>query len=130
MAAACPLFELEYKRDDEALLTVLKGIPQALRDGVLSPIDQDVYLTDALSEGEIEAAAEKFEMFAKYLEAAMSLSANAKEQACYWMQEMLGDRFPSRPDLIDVKPTGLPAAIAAVEPEPSELEILQRSKSG
>lgn len=130
MAAACPLFELEYKRDDEALLTVLKGIPQALRDGVLSPIDQDVYLTAALSEGEIEAAAEKFEMFAKYLEAAMSLSANAKEQACYWMQEMLGDRFPSRPDLIDVKPTGLPAAIAAVEPEPSELEILQRSKSG
>ncbi|MGQ4879323.1 CBASS cGAMP synthase [Billgrantia sp. LNSP4103-1] len=130
MAAACPLFELEYKRDDEALLTVLKGMPQALRDGVLSPIDQDVYLTAALSEEEIEAAAEKFEMFAKYLEAAMSLSASAKEQACRWMREMLGDRFPNRPDLIDGKPSGLPAAIAAVEPEPSELEILQRSKSG
>lgn len=130
MAAACPLFELEYKRDDEALLNVLKGIPQALRDGVLSPIDQDVYLTDALSEEEIEAAAERFEMFAKYLEAAMSLSTAAKEQACHWMREMLGDRFPNRPDLINGKPTGLPAAIAAVEPEPSELEILQRSKSG
>lgn len=130
MAAACPLFELEYKRDDEALLTVLRGMPHALRDGVLSPIDQDVDLTAALSEVEVEAAAEKFEMFAKYLEAAMSLSANAKEQACHWMQEMLGNRFPNRPDLIDGKPTGLPAAMAAVEPEPSELEILQRSKSG
>lgn len=130
MAAACPLFEFEYKRDDEALLTVLKGIPKALRDGVVSPTDQDVYLTDALSEEEVDAAAEKFEMFAKYLEAAMSLSATAKGQACHWMREMLGDRFPNRPDLIDGKPTSLPAAIAAVEPEPSELEILKRSKSG
>lgn len=130
MAAACPLFELEYKRDDEALLNVVKGIPRALRDGVMSPIDKDVYLTDALSKAEREAAAEKFETFAKYLESAMLLSANAKEQACYWMREMLGGRFPNRPDLIDEKPVGLPAAMAAIAPEPGELEILQRSKSG
>lgn len=130
MAAACPLFEFEHKRDDKALLTVLKGIPQSLRHGVLSPIDQDVYLTAALSEEEVESAAEKFEMFAKYLEAAMALSVTAKVQACRWMREMLGDRFPNRPDLIDEKPAGLPSAIAAIEPEPSELEILQRSKSG
>lgn len=31
MAAACPLFEFESKRDDLALLNVVKGIPQALR---------------------------------------------------------------------------------------------------
>lgn len=130
MAAACPLFEFEYKRDDEALLAVVKSIPQALRDGVLNPIDQGVYLTAALSSREVEVAAEKFEMFAKYLEAAMSLSATAKEQACHWMRDMLGDRFPNRPDLIDEKPAGLPAAMAAVDPEPGELEILQRSKSG
>lgn len=44
---------------------------------------------------------------------------------------MLGDRFPNRPDLIDDKPVvALPAAMAAVEPEPGELEILKRSKSG
>ncbi|EIU1413922.1 CBASS cGAMP synthase [Pseudomonas aeruginosa] len=131
MAAACPLFEFEHKRDDEALLNVVKGIPKALRDGVLSPIDASSKLTDALSEDDLNAAAEKFETFARYLEASMSASAAAKHQACRWMREMLGDRFPNRPDLIDEKSAaGLPAAIAAVAPEPSELEILRRSKSG
>ncbi|WP_017518786.1 CBASS cGAMP synthase [Pseudomonas nitroreducens] len=130
MAAASPLFEFEYKRDDEALLTVVKGIPAALRGGVLSPIDQDVYLTAALSKEEVEVAAEKFETFAKYLEAAMSASTAAKEQACHWMREMLGGRFPNRPDLVEETSAGLPAALAAVEPEPGELEILKRSKSG
>ncbi|MFY1664529.1 CBASS cGAMP synthase [Pseudomonas sp. Pseu.R1] len=131
MAAACPLFEFELKRDDEALLTVVEGLPKALRAGVLSPIDSSVYLTDALSKSDLEAAAEKFETFAKYLSASMAASAEAKVSACGWMREMLGIRFPNRPDLIEDRTSfGLPAAIAAVEPEPGEMEILKRSKSG
>jgi len=131
MAAACPLFELESKRDDQALLNVVRGIPKALRDGVLSPIDSKVYLTAAMSEDELQAAAEKFETFEKYLDAAINANSEAKESACRWMREMLGDRFPNRPDLIDDKPVAaLPAAMAAVDPEPGELEMLKRSKSG
>ncbi|MBB2885051.1 MULTISPECIES: cyclic GMP-AMP synthase DncV-like nucleotidyltransferase [Pseudomonas] len=131
MAAACPLFEFESKRDDEALLNVVRGIPKALRDGVLSPIDPKVYLTAALTEDEIDSAAEKFETLARYLDAAINASDEAKSSACLWMREMLGDRFPNRPDLIDVmSKAALPAAMAAIEPQPGEMEILDRSKSG
>lgn len=131
MAAACPLFEPEIKRDDLALLNVVKGIPQALRNGVLSPIDPTTYLTASLSEQDVQAAAEKFEAFGQYIEAAINASPEAKSSACHWMRVMLGDRFPNRPDLIDDKPVApIPAAMAAFEPEPGELEILERSKSG
>ncbi|GFM81924.1 hypothetical protein PSCICN_26160 [Pseudomonas cichorii] len=131
MAAACPLFEFESKRDDQALLTVVKGLPNALRDGVLSPIDSNVYLTDALSAVDLEAAVEKFETFGRYLEASMNASCEAKASVCGWMRQMLGDRFPNRPDLIDDKSLdALPVAIAAIDPEPGEMEILTRSKSG
>jgi len=131
MAAACPLFEFESKRDDQALLTVVEGIPKALRDGVLSPIDSNVFLTDALSGEDLEAAAEKFETFGQYLKACMGASAEAKVSVCGWMRQMVGDRFPNRPDLIDDKSSNvLPAAIAAIDPEPGEMEILKRSKSG
>lgn len=131
MAAACPLFEFENKRDDQALLTVLKGMPTALRDGVRSPIDTSVFLTKALSDDDLEAAAQKFELFAEYLNASMSASSEAKASVCGWMRDMLGDRFPDRPDLIDDRPSAtLPAAMAAIEPEPGEMEILKRSKSG
>lgn len=131
MAAACPLFEFENKRDDQALLTVVLGLPRALRDGVLSPIDSSVYLTEALSPDDLEAAAEKFETFGEYLNASMAASSEAKVSVCGWMREMLGDRFPNRPDLVDDKPSSvLPAAMAAVDPEPGEMEILKRAKSG
>lgn len=129
MAAAYPLFEFKYKRDDQALLNVVTGIPKALRDGVQSPIDPDVYLTDALSKDEIEEAAEKFETFAKYLKAA--IEAKDKQTACLWMRHMLGDRFPNHPELIDDKPvSALPAAMAAIEPERGEMEIVKRTKAG
>lgn len=70
-------------------------------------------------------------MFESYLGAAINASSEATVSACGWMRDMLGDRFPNRPDLIDDKPVAaLPATMAAVEPEPGELEILERSKSG
>lgn len=131
MAAATPLFEFNNKRDDQALLNVVKGIPQALRDGVLSPIDTEVYLTDALSGDELEEVVEMFQTFEKYLDAAIKAGSEAKETACHWMQKMVGERFPFCPDLIDDKTTAtLPTAMAAVEPEPGEMEVLRRTKSG
>lgn len=129
MAAACPLFEFKYKRDDEALLTVLRGIPKALRDGVRSPIDPGVYLTDALSYEDREDAANRFELFAGFLDAA--IAANDKVAACNWIRSKLGDRFPNRPDLIDDKPANaLPAAMAAFAPEPGAKEIVKKTKAG
>lgn len=129
MAAACPLFEFKYKRDDEALLAVVRGIPKALRDGVRSPIDHEVYLTDALSTEDREDAASKFESFAGFLNAA--ITASDKTVACNWIRSKVGDRFPNRPDLIgDKTANSLPAAMAAFEPEPGAKEIVEKTKAG
>ncbi|WP_055137112.1 CBASS cGAMP synthase [Pseudomonas corrugata] len=130
MAAACPLFEFHYKRDDLALLAVVSGLPKALREGVKSPVDSKVYLTDALGENGIEEAAEKFETFKKHLVASIEDSAQ-KEMACLWMRTMLGERFPNRPDLIgDPVSKPMPAAMAAIPPEQGPSEIVKRTKAG
>lgn len=130
MAAACPLFEFHYKRDDLALLAVVSGLPNALREGVKSPVDSSVYLTDALGENGIEEGAEKFETFKKYLVASIEDSAQ-KEMACLWMRAMLGERFPNRPDLIgDPVSKPMPAAMAAIPPEQGPSEIVKRTKAG
>lgn len=130
MAAACPLFEFHYKRDDLALSHVVERLPKALRDGVKSPIDSKVYLTDALGEEGVAEAAEKFETFSKYLKASTADSAE-KGVACKWMREMLGDRFPDRPDLIqDLSAQPMPAVMAATPPERGPSEIVKRTKAG
>lgn len=130
MAAACPLFEFKYKRDDLALLHVVAGLPSALRMGVKSPIDSKVYLTDALGEKGVEEAAEKFDTLRVSLKAATAESAN-KDMACLWMRSMLGDRFPDRPDLIsDLPAQAMPAVMAAIPPERGPSEIVKRTKAG
>ncbi|MGE8303286.1 MAG: CBASS cGAMP synthase [Pseudomonas kermanshahensis] len=130
MAAACPLFTFHYKRDDLALLAVVSGLPDALREGVKSPVDSKVYLTEALGEEGVEEAAEKFETFKKYLVASIEDSAQ-KEMACRWMRTMLGDRFPDRPDLISESVSqSMPAAMAAIPPEKGPSEIVKRTKAG
>lgn len=130
MAAACPLYKFQSKRDDLALLNVVAGIPRALRNGVKSPIDSSVYLTDALSKDAVEEAAEKFETFKTYLQAAIEDTAK-KDVACIWMRQMLGDRFPNRPDLLSDKPIEtMPPAMAAVAPQRGPSEIVKRTKAG
>lgn len=130
MAAACPLYEFKYKRDDLALLKVVAGIPQALRSGVKSPIDSEVYLTDPLGHEGVEEAAEKFETFKTYLQAAIEDSAK-KDMACLWMRQMLGERFPNRPDLLIDKPAeSMPAVMAAISPQRGPSEIIKRTKAG
>jgi hypothetical protein len=130
MAAACPLFEFHYKRDDLALLHVVKGLPETLRNGVKSPVDSKVYLTDALGEEGVTEAAEKFETFKTYLEASIADNAK-KDMACQWMRTMLGDRFPNLPDLISDQPAQpMPAVMAATPPERGPSEIVKRTKAG
>ncbi|VVM75307.1 hypothetical protein PS619_02018 [Pseudomonas fluorescens] len=130
MAAACPLYKHHYKRDDLALLHVLQHLPLTLRNGVKSPVDSSVDLTDPLGDTGVEDAAQKFETFRDHLKAAVENTAD-KHMACIWMQRMLGERFPNRPDLLVVEsPDTMPAAMAAVAPERGPSEIIKRSKSG
>lgn len=115
MAAAVPLFEKQERRDDLALLKVAQGIPAALRKGVNNPIDDKESLTDRLRKGDkerdlVEEAAVAFEQFAKLLDGAIAASNAA--QACQWMQQAFGPRFPDCPARVKVV-SSPPAATTA-----------------
>ena len=126
MAAAVPLFESSLRRDDLALLQVLKGLPAALRSGVVNPTDSNSYLTDALTPEALEDAAQKFEKFDAYLDGA--IHANDATQACTWLGQMLGHRFPNRPDLVGT--ISIAAAVASVPAEAGPIEPVKRTKAG
>lgn len=128
MAAACPLFEYVDKRDDRALLNVVKGIPDALRSGVQSPIDPDTSLTAHMPVEAIADAVELFQEFAKYLEGA--ISATDAQTAYNWMNSMLGDRFPYELDRMKSNPEGLPESMAAIPPLAGPAEPVKRTKAG
>lgn len=105
MAAAVPLFEKQDRRDDLALLAVVKALPQALREGVSNPVDDSESLTDRLRKGSedtdlVEEAALAFEQLAKLLEGATS--ASSPSQACEWMRQAFGPRFPNCPERVKV----------------------------
>jgi hypothetical protein len=126
MAAAAPLFDANPRRDDLALLQVLKKMPDALRSGVVNPTDTESFLTDALTPDAREEAAQSFEKFSAYLDAA--IHSKCAVQACSWLSEMLGDRFPSRPDLVNV--VSIAAAVALVPAEAGPSEPVKRTKAG
>ncbi|PYD09027.1 CBASS cGAMP synthase [Pseudomonas viridiflava] len=126
MAAAAPLFTKMDRRDDLALLEVLKGLPAALRNGVSNPVNDDESLSGRLPADELEAAAEKFEMFEDYLNGAVN--ASDQTTACNWMISMFGPRFPNRPSRI--KQVTVAATIAAVPAQASASELVGRTKAG
>lgn len=128
MAAACPLFEYFDKRDDRALLNVVKGIPDALRGGVRSPIDPEASLTAHMPKESISEAVEVFEHFAKYLEGA--ISATDAHTAHNWLRSMLGDRFPNAPHRMKPNPESMPASIATIAPLAGPAEPVKRTKAG
>jgi hypothetical protein len=128
MAAACPLFEYIDKRDDRALLKVVKGIPDALRNGVQSPIDPEASLTAHMPKEAIADAVELFQEFAKHLEGA--INATDAQIAQNWLHSMLGDRFPYAPDRMKSNPEGLPASMAAIAPLAGPAEPVKRTKAG
>lgn len=128
MAVACPLFEKDDRRDDRALLNVVKGIPSALKAGVLSPIDSEASLTDHMSKEAIDEAAAKFETFAQHLEGA--IHATDSSIACSWMREMLGDRFPDEPQRMKSSQEDMPPAMAAIAPLAGPAEAVKRTRAG
>lgn len=127
MAAACPLFNYYDKRDDRSLLNVVKGIPAALRAGVMSPVDPEASLTAHLSQEDIDRAVEHFQEFAEYLEGAID-SPDA-HTAYAWMHKMLGDRFPNAPHRMKSS-DGMPASMAAIAPLAGPAETVKRTKAG
>lgn len=128
MAAACPLFEYVDKRDDRALLNVVKGIPDALRNGVQSPIDPEASLTAHMPKEALADAVELFQEFAKHLEGA--INATDAQTAYNWLNNMLGDRFPCAPHRMKSNAESLPASMAAIAPLAGPAEPVKRTKAG
>lgn len=136
MAAAAPLFVKQDRRDDQALVDVVKQLPAALRKGVNNPINDKESLTDRLRKGSdevdlVEDAASRFEDLGRRLQAA--LDAGNAEQACSWLQGLFGPRFPDRPDRVKVSPVaaaGVAAAIAASPAIAGPNELVGRTRAG
>lgn len=126
MAAASPVFERRQGRDDLALLDVVTRLPQELRKGVCNPVEKDESLTKRLGNAGVEEAARKFEELEKNLRGA--LDAGSPSQACIWMRQQFGSRFPNRPDR--VKLVTVAATIAATPAMAGASEIVGRTKAG
>lgn len=127
MAAAEPHFQKHRGRDDMALHAVVAELPATLRKGVASPVDENEKpLTSRLGAEGVEDAARAFERLEKLL--AGSLSASNKEQACIWMQQAFGSRFPNRPDMVRL--VSVAASIASAPAVAGPSELVGRNKAG
>jgi hypothetical protein len=128
MAIACPLYEHFEKRDDRALLHVVRGIPSALQRGVASPIDPEASLTSHMSREAIAEAVERFQTLARFLEGALDATDN--QIAYNWLHEMFGDRLPNEPERMKANGDGLPSSMAAIPPLAGPAETVRRTKAG
>ncbi|MDI1258266.1 CBASS cGAMP synthase [Aquabacterium sp.] len=127
MAAAEPVFLKNHGRDDTALLEVVAQLPAILRKGVNSPVDQtETPLTTRLGAANVEEAAKAFEALERLLRGA--IDAGSSSQACTWMHQAFGARFPNRPDLVKI--VSVAATIAAAPAVAASHEIVPRTKAG
>lgn len=126
MAAAAPLFEKRDKRDDLALLDVVAALPARLLGGVDNPVDESESFTERLGPKGVEEAAKAFEEFEKALRGA--INSGSPSQACIWIQNEFGPRFPNEPDRVKVVSVAATIAAAAAIAGPSEL--VGRTKAG
>jgi hypothetical protein len=126
MAAAAPLFEKRERRDDLALLDVVAALPSRLREGVANPVDETESLTKRLGNTGVEEAAKAFEEFEKVLRSA--IDAGSPSQACIWLQDEFGPRFPNAPDRVKV--VSVAATIAATPATAGPSELVGRTKAG
>ncbi|MCF5972883.1 CBASS cGAMP synthase [Xanthomonas perforans] len=126
MAAAAPLFAKHDSRDDLALLAVVERLPDALRSGVNNPTDDSESLTGRLGPAGVENAAKAFDESAVMLRGA--IHASSASQACIWMRQEFGSRFPNDPDRIKVVSVASSIASSSAIVGPSEL--IGRSKAG
>jgi hypothetical protein len=126
MAAAVPLFEKRDRRDDLALLDVVRTLPDRLRKGVNNPTDITESLTERLGSKGVEEAASKFDELCRYL--AASLQATDATQATIWMCSQFGSRFPNSPDRIqEVTPM---QTIASAAPVFTASQLVGRTQAG
>lgn len=135
MAAASPLFVKQDRRDDQALVDVVKQLPAALRMGVNNPVNQEESFTDRLRASSddvdmVEQVALQFEDLGRRLQAAMD--AGNAEQACTWLQGLFGPRFPDRPDRVKVgaAASAVAAAIASSPAVAGPNELVGRTRAG
>lgn len=137
MAAASPLFVKQDRRDDQALVDVVKQLPAALRKGVGNPVNPNESLTDRLRASSedvdmVEQAALQFEDLGRRLQAA--LDAGNAEQACTWLRGLFGSRFPDRPDRVKVGAAAAASAVAtAIASSPAiagPSELVGRTRAG
>ncbi|RYF36042.1 MAG: hypothetical protein EOO38_28250 [Cytophagaceae bacterium] len=125
MATAVPLFDAQRGRDDMALLNVVSVMAASLRAGVNNPTDSNESLTARLGIEKVEEAAVAFEDLEKFLRGALDCSS--PEQACAWMINKFGARFPNEPTWVKV--ASVRDTVAAVAPVPAASEIVGRNKS-
>jgi len=126
MAAAAPIFEKRERRDDLALLDVVARLPPRLRAGVVNPVENSESLTDRLGKRGVEDAAQAFEALEVTLRGCVN--ASSPSQACVWMRNEFGDRFPADEERIKV--VSVVATIGATSPQPGPSELVGRSKAG
>lgn len=126
MAAVAPIFEKRDRRDDLALLDVLVALPDKLRGGVNNPIDDSESLTDRLGKDGVEDAATTFETLEKMIRGA--INAGNCAQACIWMRDMFGNRFPNEPDR--VSQVTVAATILSTPAVAGPSEFVGRTKAG
>lgn len=98
MAAAAPVFDARDRRDDLAMLDVVQQMPTVLRDGVTCPTDPNESLTDKLGKEGVEETVSWLEQMEENLRKA--IHANDATQACDYLREKFGPRFPNAPDRV------------------------------
>lgn len=126
MVAAASIFEKRERRDDLALMEVVAGLPARLRKGVNNPIEESESLTDRLGRQGVEDAAKAFEELEKALRRA--IDTNSPSEACTWVRNELGPRFPNEPDRI--KEVSVAATILAAPAIIGPSELVGRSEAG
>lgn len=110
MAAAVPAFEKNDRRDDLALLHVVQRLPDSLRKGVNNPVDDSESLTERLRNSDKEKDLVEESVFAfKRFEGQLggAIAASSAPQACEWMRQAFGSRFPNCPDRVKIVPSAL-----------------------
>jgi hypothetical protein len=126
MAASAPIFESRDRRDDLALLDVVEKLPRVLREGVWNPVDASESLTDRLGAEEVEDAAKRFEQLERYLQGALDSSNSG--QACAWMIDQFGRRFPNAP--LRVKVASVAATVLAAPASAAASPLVGRNQAG
>ncbi|WP_304351339.1 CBASS cGAMP synthase [Comamonas testosteroni] len=126
MAAAAPIFESRERRDDLALLDVVRRLPAVLREGVPCPTDRNESLTKRLGQEGVHETIKRLEELEKHLSGAIDASNAA--QACEWIRRQFGPRFPNQPERVKISTAtetvlAVPAAFVATP-------LVGRTKAG